>query len=89
MFKFLSPFRRGAFSNTDVAKSLYQKLYKSLLVLYTVPFNKGDRVFIDKYNGIVQKIDLWYIRLKSQNKFVFVPTSFIYDQPIEIDLNKK
>ncbi len=88
MLNFFNPFRLKILTNTEISKPLYTKLYKSLLALYTVPFSKGDRVSIDKYSGVVQRIDIWYLKLKSQNRYVFIPTSFIYDQTIEVEYGK-
>lgn len=84
MFGFLSPFKQGIISNTEVTKPLSQKIYKSFLMLYSAPFSRGDKIAIDKYEGIVQRMDLWYLKIKSKNRCVFIPTSFIYDKTVEV-----
>ena len=83
MFSIFGPLRK-VMSTSDVARPLAQKLFRGLLVLYTAPFSRGDNVVIDKYQGIVQHMDLWYLRLKSHKKYVFLPTSFVYDRVVEV-----
>lgn len=82
---FLNPFKPNSPSNTEVAKPLVQKIYKSFIVLYTSPISKGMKVGIDKYGGMVQNIDLWYCKLSSKGEFIYIPTSFIYDKVIRVN----
>jgi len=84
MFGLVNPFGKSILSNPEITKPITQKIYRSILVFYTSPLSRGKKVSIDKYQGIVQNIDLWYVKLKSQNKAIYIPTSFIYDQAIEI-----
>jgi hypothetical protein len=84
-FKLLNPFKQNNLTNTEITKPLMQKIYKSVLVLYTAPVYCGRKVVIDKYSGIVQDMNLWYVKLKSKNRSIFIPTSFIYDKVIETD----
>lgn len=83
LLKFLNPFKQNNVTNSEITKPLMQKIYKSFLVLYTAPIFTGKKVSVDKYSGVVQDINLWYVRLKSNNKAIFIPTSFIYDKVIE------
>ncbi|KAI4291605.1 hypothetical protein PAPHI01_0879 [Pancytospora philotis] len=84
MLGLLNVFRRNVIGNPEVSRPLSQKVYRSLLMLYTAPFGRGNKITIDRYTGVVQQMDLWYLKLKSQNKCVFIPTSFIYDKTIEV-----
>lgn len=79
----LNPFRQNNLTNSEITKPLMQKIYKSFIVLYTAPIVKGKKLAIDKYGGVVQSIDLWYLKLKSQHKTIYIPTSFIYDKIVE------
>lgn len=84
MLWFLSPLKAGVIGNPEVTRPLTQKIYRSLIMLYTSPFGRGDKILVDRYQGVVQGMGMWYLRLKSSNKTVFIPTSFIYDKPIEL-----
>lgn len=84
MFKLLNLFRRSVTNNQELTRPLSQKIYRSLLMLYTAPFRNGNKVSIDRYSGVVQRMDLWYVKLRSTGKCIFIPTSFIYDKTIEI-----
>ncbi|KAI5168672.1 hypothetical protein PAEPH01_0318 [Pancytospora epiphaga] len=84
MFRFFSPFKRGILSNSEVTRPLSQKIYRSFIMLYTAPFTKGDKITIERYTGVVQRMDIWYLKLKSINKCVYIPTSHIYDKSIEV-----
>ena len=85
LFNFLNPFKQNNLTNSEITKPLMQKIYKSVLVLYTAPVYTGRKVVIDKYSGIVQDMNLWYVKLKSQNRIIFIPTSYVYDKVIETD----
>lgn len=84
MFKFLRLFKAGVANNTEVTKPLTQKIYKSFLVLYTAPFARGSKIAVEKYQGVVQGMDLWYLKLKAQNRCIFIPTSYVYDKTVEV-----
>lgn len=84
MFSLFSPFTKQIFTKSDISKPLTQKVCKSLFVMYTAPFSKGSKVSIDRFDGVVQSVNLWYVKLKSKGKSVFMPTSFIYDKIIEV-----
>lgn len=62
-----------------------QKIYKSFIVLCTAPLSIGRKVSVDRYEGVVQNMGLWYVKLRSRSRQVYIPTSFIYDKIIEVD----
>lgn len=84
MFGLLRPFKLGIVKNPEVTKPLTQKIFRSLLVLYSAPFSRGDRVAIDRYTGVVQGMGLWYLKVRGAGRVVYIPTSFIYDKTIEV-----
>ena len=84
MFGFLNLFSKNTMVNSEISKPLTQKIYKSFIVLYTASFSIGKKIFVEKYQGIVQNLNLWYLKLKTKNSTVYMPTSFIYDKIIEI-----
>ncbi|KAI5151391.1 hypothetical protein ENBRE01_2107 [Enteropsectra breve] len=77
-------FGKKVLGNSDISRPLTQKLYKSMIVLCTSPLKAGTQTSIDKYSGIVKSTSLWYCQLRSKNKRIYIPTSFIYDKIIEI-----
>lgn len=85
IWKLFKPFKQSnTLANSEVAKPLLQKFYKSIIVLYTSPICRGDKIVIDRYNGMVQDINVWYCKLVSKNEITYIPTSFIYDKTITI-----
>jgi len=82
---FINPFKRQNLANTEITKPLMQKIYKSLIVLYTSPISLNQTVAVDRYSGKVKSINLWYTTLVSKHKRIYIPTSFIYDKIIEVD----
>ena len=84
MFSLFHPLMNKIIAKADISKPLAQKISRSLFVLCTAPFSRGSKVSIDKYDGVVQKYDIWYVKLKNKNRTIFLPTSFIYDKIIEV-----
>lgn len=80
-----SPFKRTNVPNSVITRPLMQKIYKSFIVLCTAPLSIGKKVSVDRYEGVVQNMSLWYVKLKSRCRHVYIPTSFIYDKIIEVD----
>lgn len=84
MFSFFKPFRYGIVKNPEVTKPLTQKVFRSLVVLCSAPFARGDKITVDRYTGVVQRMDLWYLKIRRTGRVVYIPTSFIYDKTIEV-----
>lgn len=84
MLSFFTPLKRGILNNAEVTRPLSQKIYRSFIMLYTAPFSRGDKITVERYTGVVQRMDVWYLKLKSPNKCVYIPTSHIYDKTIEV-----
>lgn len=102
MFNFLGPLKYGFIRNTisntvsntvtnnaEVTKPLSQKIFKSIFTLYTAPFGRGDNISIEKYSGIVQYMNMWYVKISTTTnskykKSIYIPTSYIYDKTIEV-----
>ena len=77
-------------NNTDVSKTLKDKLYKSAFVYMTRPFSVGSKISIENtngqaYSGNVQDVGILYVKLRDYKRTVYVPTSFIYDKIIYTD----
>ena len=83
LLKFFNPFRQNNLTTSEITKPLMQKIYKSILVLYTSPIQIGKKITVDKYAGVVRYINLWYVKLQTNKRSIFIPTSFIYDKVIE------
>ncbi len=66
-------------------KEIQNKILKSAFVLFTVPFKRGNKVKIDKYSGSVQSINLFYMKLNNRSRNIYIPTSFIFDEIIEVE----
>lgn len=82
---FFNPLRTSNLANSEITKPLMQKIYKSFIVLYTAPLSIGRKVSVDRYEGVVQNMSLWYVKLKSRSRHIYIPTSFIYDKVVEVD----
>ncbi|CAD27019.1 hypothetical protein [Encephalitozoon cuniculi GB-M1] len=67
-----------------VPKVLTDNLYKGAVALATRPFDVGDRVKVDKYDGVVKDVSLWYVMLERGKGYVFIPTSHIYNAVVEL-----
>ncbi|ORD97880.1 hypothetical protein A0H76_874 [Hepatospora eriocheir] len=68
----------------EPSNDLQNKLHKSLFVMLTVPFIRGDSIKIDCFKGSVISMNLFYLKLKNKNNTIYIPTSFIYDKVIEV-----
>lgn len=85
--KLFNPFKQHNLTSTEITKPLMQKIYKSLIVLYTSPITTNQNITIDRYAGTVKSVNLWYVTLVSKQKRIYIPTSFIYDKIIEVSKN--
>lgn len=65
-------------------KVLSDNLYKGAMALATCPFGVGDRIKIDKYDGVVKNISFWYVMLERGKGYVFIPTSHVYNTVVEM-----
>ncbi|AFM98942.1 hypothetical protein KMI_11g17290 [Encephalitozoon hellem] len=65
-------------------KVLSDNLYKGAMALATCPFGVGDKIKIDKYDGVVKNISFWYVMLERGKGYVFIPTSHMYNTVVEL-----
>lgn len=65
-------------------KTLIDNFYKGMVALTTRPFDVGDKIRIDKYDGVVKDINFWYLKLDKGKGYVFIPTSHVYNAVIEL-----
>lgn len=80
-----NPFKQNNLASSEITKPLVQKIYKSFIVLYTAPLSVGRKISVDRYEGVVQNMNLWYVKLRSRSRHIYIPTSFIYDKIVEVD----
>lgn len=74
-------------NNSIVSKNILENFCKSIVVLGTYPLEKGDKVSVDKYDGILKDYNFWFVTLKKKNSTVFIPTSRVYNTVYEIHKN--
>lgn len=65
-------------------KDIISNLLSGVLILLYRPFEKGDRIKISGYEGIVIVIDLRYTELDSEGKKVLIPNSKLFTDPITV-----
>ncbi|ADM12177.1 uncharacterized protein Eint_090480 [Encephalitozoon intestinalis ATCC 50506] len=65
-------------------KVLTDNLYKGAMALATRPFCVGDKIKIDKYDGLVRDISFWYVTLERGKGYVFIPMSHVYNTVVEL-----
>lgn len=70
-------------SSLILPSGLIDNFYKSMVALATHPMGTGDRVKIDKHDGVVKNISFWYLTLERPKGYVFIPTSHVYNTVIE------
>ncbi|EOB14028.1 hypothetical protein NBO_41g0004, partial [Nosema bombycis CQ1] len=61
-----------------------ENICKSVIVLSTYPLEEGDKVTVDKYNGILKDYNFWFLTLKKKNSTVYIPTSKVYNSVYEV-----
>jgi hypothetical protein len=71
-------------STLVLPKTVVDNFYKSLVALSTRPFEVGNRIKIDRYDGVVKDVNFWYLTLEKSRGYVFIPTSHVYDSVIEL-----
>ncbi|KAM0671908.1 hypothetical protein CWI42_040480 [Ordospora colligata] len=65
-------------------KVLTDDLYKGAIAFATCPFGVGDKIKIDKYDGVVKDMSFWYLVLERPKGYVYIPTSHVYSTAIEL-----
>jgi small-conductance mechanosensitive channel len=65
-------------------KDTISNLLSGVLILLYRPFEKGNRIKISGYEGIVISIDLRYTELDSEGNKVLIPNSKLFTDPITI-----
>jgi hypothetical protein len=71
-------------STLVLPKTIVDNFYKSIVALSTRPFEVGNRIKIDRYEGVVRNVSFWYLTLEKSRGYVFIPTSHVYDSVIEL-----
>jgi small conductance mechanosensitive channel len=65
-------------------KDTISNLLSGVLILLYRPFEKGSRIKISGYEGIVVSIDLRYTELDSEGDKVLIPNSKLFTDPITV-----
>ncbi len=65
-------------------KDTISNLLAGVLILLYRPFEKGNRIKISGYEGIVISIDLRYTELDSEGNKVLIPNSKLFTDPITV-----
>ena len=65
-------------------KDTISNLLSGVLILLYRPFEKGSRIKISGYEGIVVSIDLRYTELDSEGGKVLIPNSKLFTDPITV-----
>jgi small-conductance mechanosensitive channel len=65
-------------------KDTISNLLSGVLILLYRPFEKGNRIKISGYEGIVISIDLRYTELDSEGNKVLIPNSKLFTDPITV-----
>jgi len=65
-------------------KDTISNLLSGVLILLYRPFEKGNRIKISGYEGIVVSIDLRYTELDSEGDKVLIPNSKLFTDPITV-----
>lgn len=70
-------------------RPLLPSLFKSLYVAFFYPFKIGDNLKIKEFAGNVVDINMRFVVLKKDNKYVFVPVEKLYGEIFEIERKKQ
>ncbi|KAL6121471.1 hypothetical protein NUSPORA_01609 [Nucleospora cyclopteri] len=70
-------------NDNSMGKPIREKLVKSVFVICTAPFSKGNKISVDGYSGTVEGMNLFYLKLRNYKRVIYIPTSFVYDKIIE------
>jgi small-conductance mechanosensitive channel len=65
-------------------KDTISNLLSGVLILLYRPFDKGNRIKISGYEGIVISIDLRYTELDSEGNKILIPNSKLFTDPITV-----
>jgi small conductance mechanosensitive channel len=65
-------------------KDTISNLLSGVLILLYRPFEKGDRIKISDFQGIVVAIDMRYTKLDSDGNKVLIPNSKLFTDPITV-----
>ena len=65
-------------------KDTISNLLSGVLILLYRPFEKGSRIKISGYEGIVVSIDLRYTELDSEGDKILIPNSKLFKDPITV-----
>ncbi len=65
-------------------KDTISNLLSGVLILLYRPFEKGNRIKISGYEGIVVSIDLRYTELESEGNKVLIPNSKLFTDSVTV-----
>lgn len=65
-------------------KDTISNLLSGVLILLYRPFEKGSRIKISGYEGVVISIDLRYTELESDGDKILIPNSKLFTDPITV-----
>lgn len=65
-------------------KDTISNLLSGVLILLYRPFEKGSRIKISGYEGVVISIDLRYTELDSEGDKILIPNSKLFTDPITV-----
>jgi small conductance mechanosensitive channel len=65
-------------------RDVLSNLLAGVLILLYRPFSHGDQIGVTGFNGVVEQIDLRYTTLNAGDKYVLIPNSNLFTNPIEV-----
>jgi len=65
-------------------KDTISNILSGVLILLYRPFEKGNRIRISGYEGVVVSIDMRYTELDSEGNRVLIPNSRLFKDPITV-----
>lgn len=65
-------------------KDALSNVLAGAMILFYRPFNRGSRITVSGYDGVVTQIDLRYTRLRTKAADVLLPNSTLLTNPITV-----
>ena len=65
-------------------KDSLSNIVSGILIIVYAPFKVGDKILVDKYEGVVKDINLRCTAVTLESSEVLIPNAFIFSKPISI-----
>lgn len=69
---------------TFALKDILTSVLSGVMIVVSKPFKVGDRILVDKLEGVVQNIDMQHTTILHKNREYMIPNTMVFEEAIKI-----